>query len=199
MAKDAVMISIRPEWCKLIAEGKKTDEVRKNFPLSANIPFKCYIYESRDRKAVIGEFVCDCIRVIKEPYYDKVSGTCLTAYQMHKYGKGALLYGWHISDLVIYDQPRSISEFFVKSNACSSLVPLKRPPQSWCYVCEREGNVVGKSYGDCNYCKNRNLSVHSDTCKHCGLTRKNFEWISFDEYADWAALDDIDDGGQPNA
>lgn len=197
MAKDAVMISIRPEWCKLIAEGKKTVEVRKNAPLFATFPFKCYIYESRERKAVIGEFVCDCIQVIEEPYW--AAGTRLTAHQMHEYAQGALLYGWHISDLVIYDQPRSISEFFVKRNAthdCPSLVPLKRPPQSWCYVYGLEGNVVGKSYGDCNYCKNRNLSAHSDTCKYCGLTRKNFEWISYDEYADRAALDDIDDGGE---
>lgn len=163
MAKDAVMISIRPEWCKLIAEGKKTVEVRKNFPLSANIPFKCYIYESRDRKAVIGEFVCDCIRVIKEPYWDKVAGTCLTARQMHKYAQGTLLYGWHISDLVIYDQPKALDEFVpvckyqnddgtcqYKKVSCDcagfdynhdgslNLVEclnfMKRPPQSWCYV-----------------------------------------------------------------
>lgn len=137
MNKLAVMISIRPEWCKLIAEGKKTVEVRKTMPFKEKFPFKCYIYESRDRKAVIGEFVCDCIRVIKEPYWEKVAGTCLTAHKMHEYAQGALLYGWHISDLVIYDQPRSISEFFVESNAtydCPSLLPMKRPPQSWCYV-----------------------------------------------------------------
>lgn len=136
MDKTAVMISIRPEWCKLIAEGKKTVEVRKTMPYNINLPFKCYIYESRDRKAVIGEFVCDCIRVIKEPYWDKVAGTCLTAYLMHKYGKGAMLYGWHISDLVIYDQPRSIGEFIVmrRSTLWSWTDRLKRPPQSWCYV-----------------------------------------------------------------
>lgn len=137
MAKDAVLISIRPEWCKLIAEGKKTVEVRKTLPFSVVVPFKCYIYESQERKAVIGEFVCDYIRDIEEPYWDKVAGTCLTERQMHEYAQGALLYGWRISELVIYDNPRSISEFFVESNAthdCPTLVPMKRPPQSWCYV-----------------------------------------------------------------
>lgn len=143
MAKDAVLISIRPEWCKLIAEGKKTVEVRKSAPLFATFPFKCYIYESRDRKAVIGEFVCDCIRVIKEPYWDKVAGTCLTARQMHEYAQGALLYGWHISGLVIYDQPRSIRDFTVLrgSTRWSWTEKLKRPPQSWCYVYGLEENV----------------------------------------------------------
>jgi hypothetical protein len=58
------------------------------------------------------------------------------------------------------------------------------------------GQAMSNPYGDCNYCKNRNLSAYSDTCKYCGLIRKNFEWISFDEYADRAALDDIDDGGE---
>lgn len=33
------------------------------------------------------------------------------------------LYGWHISNLIIYDKPRELSEF-----------RLKCPPRSWCYV-----------------------------------------------------------------
>ena len=36
-------------------------------------------------------------------------------------------YGWRISDLVIYDEPKELSEF-----------GLKRPPQSWNYVVECE-------------------------------------------------------------
>lgn len=39
----AVMISIRPEWCELIANGKKTIEARKTRP-KLETPFKCYIY-----------------------------------------------------------------------------------------------------------------------------------------------------------
>lgn len=65
-------------------------------------------------------------------------------------------YGWHISDLVIYDKPKELSEFY-KSNILSyddwlygiyngrggatasyesykNIFRLKRPPQSWCYV-----------------------------------------------------------------
>ena len=72
----AVLISIRPKWCELIASGKKTIEVRKTRPKSET-PFKCYIYETKARSdmptfidedghvlytgrgQVIGEFVCD--------------------------------------------------------------------------------------------------------------------------------------------
>ena len=41
----AVLISIQPGWCELIASGKKTVEVRKTMPLLPT-PFKAYIYET---------------------------------------------------------------------------------------------------------------------------------------------------------
>lgn len=84
----AVLISIRPKWCELIASGEKSIEVRKTSP-KIKTPFKCYIYctkpsfEYEDFIAlengmfiygggkVIGEFVCDRIFPIeplkKEP------------------------------------------------------------------------------------------------------------------------------------
>ena len=43
----AVLLSIRPEWCNLILQGKKTMEVRKNYPkhlYGKGKPFKAYIY-----------------------------------------------------------------------------------------------------------------------------------------------------------
>lgn len=39
----AVLISIRPEWCEKIINGRKTIEVRKTLP-KMDTPFKCYIY-----------------------------------------------------------------------------------------------------------------------------------------------------------
>lgn len=72
----AVMISIHPKWCELIANGKKTVEVRKTKP-KLETPFKVYIYETKAYDTlfgkgnpkklcvsggrVIGEFVCDYI------------------------------------------------------------------------------------------------------------------------------------------
>ena len=146
MSKTAVMISIRPEWCKLIAEGKKTVEARKTFPERVRMPFKCYIYESQKSKSVIGEFTCDSVSALllvsdsfamREKYYaTAIAAACLTVEQLKEYSGGKNVYGWGVSDLVIYDQHRSISEFFVESNAhdCPTLVPMKQPPQSWCYV-----------------------------------------------------------------
>ena len=72
----AVLISIQPKWCELIASGKKTIEVRKTRP-KIETPFKCYIYCTKQRNVsdeyggnrnghiyinngkVIGEFICD--------------------------------------------------------------------------------------------------------------------------------------------
>lgn len=65
----SVMISIKPNWCELIASGKKTLEIRKTKP-NLETPFKCYIYCTKEfynsdyipkNGRVIGEFVCDNI------------------------------------------------------------------------------------------------------------------------------------------
>ena len=79
----AVLISIQPKWCELIASGKKTIEVRKTAP-KFDKPFKVYIYETKDKKydgigvhwengrdfihnggKVIGEFICDDLLAIE--------------------------------------------------------------------------------------------------------------------------------------
>ena len=82
--RKAVMISIHPKWCNLIASFEKTVEVRKSRP-KLEPPFKCYIYctlgnpkdprelleihgsDGKIHKAngkVIGEFWCDNLSYI---------------------------------------------------------------------------------------------------------------------------------------
>lgn len=46
---------------------------------------------------------------------------------IENYGKGKPLYAWHIDNLIIYDKPKDLGEFVCRK-------PLKKPPQSWCYV-----------------------------------------------------------------
>ncbi len=45
----SILISIHPKWCELIANGKKTVEVRKNKP-KLEVPLKCYIYCTKKRE-----------------------------------------------------------------------------------------------------------------------------------------------------
>ena len=86
--------------------------------------------------------------------------------ELWNYGQGKILYAWHIDDLKIYDKPKELSEFsgFIPNNKCEKhengfdcdkcdaydkehetclalyycRKPLKRPPQSYCYVEELE-------------------------------------------------------------
>lgn len=182
----SVLISIQPKWCELIANGKKTIEVRKTAP-KLQTPFKCYIYctlnginelfkewESKvgnygatqywkwgnwsERKGkVIGEFVCD--KFENRYFYMDTDGTpisnirkdfeqasCLKRKEIIDYilcpnkkwnaEKGTnWVYGWHISDLKIYDKPKELGEFWVRSNQpdCSQCahVPVDMHPQEF--------------------------------------------------------------------
>lgn len=125
----SILQSIKPQYCELIASGKKTIEVRKTRP-ELDVPFKVYIYMTKsnlvgDRKAykdrlagkVIGEYVCDGIKEITADnliaiYFNNPSNeTCLNDLEMRKYANGKNLFLWHISDLKIYDKPKELSEF----------------------------------------------------------------------------------------
>lgn len=90
---------------------------------------------------VIGEFICDFINPIAytmDGLADVVDcrQSCLRPRDFIEYGNGKRLYGWHISDLKIYDKPKCIGDFKVrKTNTIWSFTKkLERPPQSWCYV-----------------------------------------------------------------
>ena len=178
----SVLISIQPKWVNKIVSGEKTIEVRKTRP-KLETPFKCCIYETtakyktrllglnctcQGKGKVIGEFVCDKIynlfpfamgtgielldELVSPEMFCKES--CLTEQEICDYIGEKDGYGWHISNLKIYDKPKELSEFgnlcrkdclrlgkgksceFLSTNGtpCNRIIPIKRPPQSWCYV-----------------------------------------------------------------
>lgn len=134
-----------------------------------------YHYDGNGK--VIGEFVCDCIKtypaddfvgakdfngsIITEPkdgefayWIPEESETRLSHNEIHTYGSGKTLYGWHISDFKIYDVPKELGDFW-KADKCLYATEsgctykyhcfragqtqrcgeeLTRPPQSWCYM-----------------------------------------------------------------
>ena len=139
----AVLISIHPKWCEKIISGEKTIEVRKTRP-KMNPPFKCYIYECGNGK-VIGEFLCDEIININGAGRipsDAARPTCLEPAELHQYLGAATGFGWHISDLCVYDHPRDLWEFTGLRQTKYGLAPgpITRPPQSWQYVEEELWN-----------------------------------------------------------
>ena len=142
----AVLLSIRPEWTRLILRGDKTLEIRRNHP-KLELPFRCYVYQclprygdwnARDGR-VVAEFVCDEIRHYSMPQSKEASiplrdfwqSAMLKTSALYEYSNGWThdLYGWHISALTVYDKPLNLSEFTRPDGS-----PVKRPPQSWGYV-----------------------------------------------------------------
>ena len=175
----AVLISIQPKWVEKIANGEKTIEVRKTAPKEVPFKAYIYCTKEKkqddiiwagafgDRgkwnEHVIGEFICD--RVIEWKYLpddvfpswlrmyyiyaDDGEKTCLSYEEIEEYGKGKTLYGWHISDLKIYDKPKPIMQFYkpcpIKIKNCPvcefystytgcCMNNIDRPPQSYMFV-----------------------------------------------------------------
>ena len=132
----AVLISIRPKLCEKIISGEKTIEVRKTRP-KMDTPFKCYIYKCGNGK-VVGEFLCD--QIIEDRTYghneEFYRADCMSAYDAAAYAMQSPMYGWHISDLRVYDHPRDLWEFtgLRETKFGAEPVPITRPPQSWRYV-----------------------------------------------------------------
>lgn len=190
----AILISIQPRWCELIASGEKTIEIRKTQP-KLEEPFKVYIYctqgdalatpclnaprysihrtnngTAKGRRMtaaermqsdylyangkIIGEFVCKKVEKFvancKTTHLIQTEriarSACIPMDKLVEYGyKSFHLYAWYISDLVMYENPKSLSELSRRDNSydnCfgwafedrSKSVPITRPPQSWCYV-----------------------------------------------------------------
>lgn len=148
---------------------------------------------------VIGEFVCDNIFPMSITYSDpnnriaarEFPYTCLTDKQIIDYlGNGKRGYGWHISDLIIYDKPKELSEFKKINRECwyadlglakrdcskckDENCLISRPPQSWCYV---EGTV---------YCKDCKHLMFSDCYAECGKGYKGI--VSVDNFCDKGEL-----------
>ena len=136
--------------------GKEVVDVNAHLPAYR---YNAYLAEGK----VIGEFTCYGIFPVRvfenggiQDYMCHGMERSLVPYDdIATYiGKNKTGYGWHISDLVIYDKPKELCEF-AKPDKCPYNSPIgctygghcyragqakrcggyvERPPQSWCYV-----------------------------------------------------------------
>ena len=177
----AIMIRDKPKWVAKILNGEKIIEIRKTYPkqLRGDTPFKpepidVYIYCTKSNyfgyisKRYIGKVVAkftlnkvEEIKTCERHSPELLKQSCLNANEFYDYltkGKnflGQILgYAWHISNLVIFDKPKELSEFHRKgyeerlkreikysgdiagivSDTVSYWYQIKKAPQSWCYV-----------------------------------------------------------------
>lgn len=199
-----ILLVVHPKWCKMIFNGKKTIEVRRNRP-KLEPPFEVLVYCTRARERwsvgklgfcsdtlytlptgelkigdalelmadwsgqydeynflngkVIGSFVCDdVITDFRGEHSDDFAKYALLSIdEQKKYGGNKLLYGWHITEPKLFDEPKEFYELYApcKKNkqtadeSCKGCVyaykgtttgkiycdnALIRPPQSFCYV-----------------------------------------------------------------
>lgn len=177
----AILMSIQPKWCAKIASGEKTIEIRKTRP-KIETPFKCYIYmtlakpycyefagggkmKAKNGK-VIGEFVCDRMYGVaitgvfengEQLPIDILKQSCLTVSEFHNYVGIKNCYGWHISELKIYDKPKELGEF-------SSALSLKDIRCK--HIEKRYKTYNGKPYIKCTLqncvCEFRRLGTQTD-------------------------------------
>ena len=128
---------------------------------------------SKGNGKVIGEFTCEQIYEIRkrgipenfdycylsldewgnddiEAEIKVISASCVSKEELSAYGaKAPFLYGWHITDLKIYNTPKELSGLKglckVEADCCACPYynyskmdcdgrTINRPPQSWCYV-----------------------------------------------------------------
>lgn len=235
-----ILISIRPEWAKLILEGKKKDEIRKTFP-KCELPCEVFIYVTKEKDILLAyeEYDRDSMSyygtqyalITRNPFIDGrkppkkddedyrlyeayremyrhyskgfkeeeggherilngkvvakftlnkadeiendrlwgtdnyfLERTCLSFGKLACYLSGKTGYAWHIDNLVIFDKPKELKEFY-HSFCCKKhewkfannnvevdsqykalrqpirggyeySYPLTKAPQSWCYVNE---------------------------------------------------------------
>ena len=161
-------------------QQRKTVEVRKNYPNAENWNKVVKIYCSKDKRSfskipkeyqplmerflgeVIGEFTCNKVECFTTDYRANEEQTariseqsCVSLEALIEYEYNArCLFGWHISDLKVYEQPRSVQSFpannccpYHSSDGCTHpyhcyragktqrcVGNLTRAPQSWCYV-----------------------------------------------------------------
>lgn len=176
-----VLASLKPYYYYLIGEKIKTLEIRKSD--FKNLPQDVLFYMSKDEKSFakipkefqekyrkhfgkVGiEFTCDksiCLDYYPQDYTGMpgkfsemiCKESCLSYNEIMAYKKEKLAYGWHISNLKIYGEPKDLSEFKIscnRKNPCCSCCnrftgkpwdicnsTITRPPQSYMFVKEVE-------------------------------------------------------------
>lgn len=154
-----ILASLKPYYYYLIGERKKTIEVRKS--ALKDLPQDIVFYMSKDEKSfakIPKEFqdkyrkhfgkvgmrvVCDKVYEYTFSHYEaeyrvthvEQEAMCLNQPELIQYGNGNTLYGWHISNLKVYDKPKELSEF-TSPRVCINYIDLPAYGHIGCNMCK---------------------------------------------------------------
>ena len=185
----AIIQCYTSQECERIVRGEQTVKVCKTAPKETPFKVYIYCTKKKPNMVskiidgcftiyngyIIGEFICDKVEDIYPEYgyldacceggdYYILDKCCLSRKELIDYGKSSkksypMLYGLHISELKIYDEPKELGKFSkygykylggccvnhnCKNYVCNGYYQppeckidgcfFKRPPSSWCYV-----------------------------------------------------------------
>ena len=163
------------------------------------IPEKDRVWMSKYLGRVACQFVCDEVEEFHEweltphgKYADSererlenfLTASCLSVEKLVCYRENLPyykpLYGWHISDLKIYDKPRELSEFWAYNEELH-----KRYDSEEDFCCYNDTNEYGEALTDCGDAYNNILNCYrcweewSGWCHH--VTRPPQSWCYVEE------------------
>lgn len=167
----------------------KSEENAKLFGHNAVIGINKGFSEKEDinlKGKVISEFVCDKIYDI-EPHYDTPNfcnqyecgwnagdaDDCISFTDFNTYLGGKHGYGWHISDLKIYDKPKELSEFY---KSC----PDK---YHYCEICKHGSIMLPPDEEEYAMYHGGNYENYETIC-HNRVTRPPQSWMFVEELQD---------------
>ena len=194
----SILLSVRPKWCELIANGKKTIEVRKTKP-KLETPFKCYIYQTVGGRTntvdilennlgkVIGEFTCDKITSFSfDTYYNTLThrhggyNVSLGAFsEQELYSKSCLSFAdiyEYIGEHYGYAWYISNLKIYDEPKELSEFKKINRK----CWYAE-----LGLAKRDCSKCKDENCLVSRPPQSWCYVESivycKNCKYLMFSD------------------
>ena len=164
---ESVLMSVHHKHILNMHNGTKTNELRTK-PPKLECPFKVYNLDTVSSGGcgkIVSEWICDSMTTwliyMGVPAHLITTG-CVSVDEILKYTNngGKDLTAMHISNLVIYDKPKELSEFkkagfMIEEDWLAALYPnthchyeawakkfdITRPPQSWCYVEEQKNDL----------------------------------------------------------
>jgi predicted transcriptional regulator len=122
---ETVIISLHEKWWHKMTAGEKLLEIRKTKP-TIDGAYKVLVYIT-GTGCIYGQFICPEVLDVKN-YEEIVDKSNVSLNELHEYGKGKMLAGWKIENVIEYNTPHPLR-----------LYGMERPPQAWCYY---RGNQV---------------------------------------------------------